>query len=151
MLMYIIAITMIAAVVGIDQWSKAVARKELAKGPVTKGPFLYRLVYNEGAFSGWLKKKPVLLKGFGTLATVFLLFMLVFHIRKNGSRWMTIGFSLLAGGAIGNLADRFIKGKVTDFFTLKKTARLYYNLADMAIFLGTFIVMLSELKKSSGN
>ncbi len=149
--MVIVAIGIIAVVVVLDQWSKKRAREVLSSGHVIKGPFKCKLIYNEGAFSGWLRKQPVLLKGLGGLATVILLCMWLFNIRKNGSRAITVGLSFLAGGAIGNLIDRMFKGKVTDFFTLKKTARLYYNLADMAIFLGAIIVMLSELKKSSGN
>jgi signal peptidase II len=62
-------------------------------------------------------------------------------------RW---GLVLIAGGAIGNLADRLREGSVIDF--LHFSYRPYFdfpvfNLADTAVVIGTGLVILSLLTK----
>ena len=53
--------------------------------------------------------------------------------------WLAIG--LLAGGAIGNLADRLFRDAVVDFIDLP--AWPSFNLADIAITLGAAVLVLA--------
>lgn len=54
------------------------------------------------------------------------------------------GFGLLLGGALANLLERYIKGKVTDYVYLKNSKIpilrcLIWNVADLNIFLGALV------------
>jgi len=53
---------------------------------------------------------------------------------------------LVLGGSLGNLIDRFIKGSVTDFITLGNFP--VFNLADIMITLGIFLLLLNYKKLS---
>ncbi len=57
--------------------------------------------------------------------------------------WMWLGVGLLAGGALGNLADRVRDGGVTDF--LDPPLWPAFNLADVAITLGVAVLALAAL------
>lgn len=50
-----------------------------------------------------------------------------------------IALGLISGGAFGNLIDRAVKGKVTDFISFKYFAPVF-NVADSAIVVGAFLL-----------
>ena len=56
---------------------------------------------------------------------------------------------LFTGGAWSNIFDRIVRGKVVDYLGFrtkwKKITKITYNLGDLAIFLGAFLVGLGEL------
>jgi signal peptidase II len=56
--------------------------------------------------------------------------------------WLGVG--LLAGGALGNLADRLRSGAVTDFFDPPVWPA--FNLADVAITVGVAVIALAALR-----
>jgi signal peptidase II len=60
---------------------------------------------------------------------------------------MTWGLIGIAGGALGNLADRLTHGAVIDFleFRWQNFSWPVFNLADTAIVLGTGLVLLALL------
>ena len=55
--------------------------------------------------------------------------------------WVAVG--LLAGGALGNLADRVRAGAVTDYVDFLSWPP--FNLADVAITLGVVVLALSYM------
>jgi len=59
-----------------------------------------------------------------------------------------IGYSLIIGGALGNLYDRFFNGAVFDFiyFHYKEFYFPAFNFADSFIFIGAFTVVLEYYK-----
>jgi signal peptidase II len=61
----------------------------------------------------------------------------------------TIAFSLILGGALGNLWDRLSDGKVTDFLDFYIGANHWppFNLADSAIVVGALLLLLKMLHK----
>jgi signal peptidase II len=61
------------------------------------------------------------------------------------SRW---GFALILGGAAGNLVDRILYGKVTDFLLLYVRDYQWpaFNVADSAIVIGSVLLALSLLR-----
>ncbi len=64
-----------------------------------------------------------------------------------------IGLSLIMGGALGNLWDRVVRGRVVDFllFYVKRYQWPVFNLADSAIVVGAGLLVLEILfHKSSG-
>ena len=60
---------------------------------------------------------------------------------------LKLGLSLLAGGALSNLADHLIRGYVVDYIYVpwKFLKKIIFNLADAAVFLGVLFCALSEL------
>jgi signal peptidase II len=64
------------------------------------------------------------------------------------SRVLTAGFGLIIGGALGNLIDRLIYGKVADFFHFYGFGYDWYvfNVADIAITFGAIAILYDVLR-----
>ena len=131
----------IAAVLVADQVAKAVVVGAIEPGErVGILPFLDLVhVMNEGVAFGFL--------GDGDRGTVLLvtaaalLFVLVWFLRDPVRPWSWLAIGLLAGGAIGNLADRLFRDAVVDFIDLP--AWPSFNVADIAITAGAAILVLA--------
>jgi signal peptidase II len=61
-----------------------------------------------------------------------------------------VGLGLVIGGAIGNLVDRLVYGRVADFFDIHVLGRGFFvcNLADVAISLGVLLLLLDVIGDS---
>jgi signal peptidase II len=59
-----------------------------------------------------------------------------------------LGLSLIVGGAIGNLIDRYVRGKVTDFIDLHASGWHWpaFNFADIFITLGVVWIVAANLR-----
>jgi signal peptidase II len=72
--------------------------------------------------------------------------VLVRLLRSTQSRWTALAFSLVLGGAVGNLCDRifrepgFLRGHVVDFIRFPHWPS--FNVADSAITVGAVLVVL---------
>src|SRR6185437_6739230 len=64
------------------------------------------------------------------------------------SKSLTAGFGLIIGGALGNLIDRLVYGKVADFFHFYGFGYDWYvfNIADLAITLGAMAILYDVLQ-----
>ena len=64
------------------------------------------------------------------------------------SRGLALGYGLVIGGALGNLIDRLLYGKVADFFHFYGFGYDWYvfNLADLAVTLGAVAFIYDVLK-----
>ena len=144
--MIIFSMIFIGLLIYSDQYTKERARNELSGQKIKRKNMTFTLVKNEGAFKGLLKDHPMVLLSVQVIGVVFVfvLFLLQLFVKKD--KLLTIGLSLLLGGAIGNLIDRIRNKYVTDFFAFKWTKNLYYNLADMFIFIGALITLIKGNK-----
>jgi len=136
------ALAAIAALVGLDQVTKVVARAMLVPGELHSylgGCFWIRLVRNHGAFLslGSTLSEPVRQALLVGMVALFLVGALVWMFRSSkvtrSSLWTTA--AIVAGGA-GNLWDRIMdKGGVTDFLNvgLGGVRTGIFNVADMYI------------------
>jgi signal peptidase II len=89
--------------------------------------------------------KTGLLIAFSVIA---LLVVSVLLWKNNHAHMITgIGLSLIMGGALGNLWDRVVRGRVVDFllFYVKRYQWPVFNLADSAIVLGAGLLVLEIL------
>jgi len=132
-----------AAVVGIDQLTKALVVDSIEKGERNEVlPFLDLVhVQNDGVAFGFLgdsSQGVVLAVTFGALALVVGWF--AFN-RDRPLAWLAVG--LLAGGAFGNLIDRLTRDGVVDFIDFP--AWPSFNVADIAITLGAATLALIAL------
>lgn len=118
--------------------------------PVSVLPFFnLAMVWNCGVSYG-------LFPASGPEGTAFLALFSIVAVAALG-RWLwladrltlTIGLGLVIGGALGNLIDRLIYGKVADFFDFHAGAYHWYvfNVADAAITFGVIALLYDALLK----
>ena len=131
-----------------DQTTKFWARSALADHDIEVIPGLLRfhLATNPGsAFSLFQGLGPWL----GLAAIVASVAILVI-VEQSGSRVELAGLSLVLGGAVGNLADRFLHGPwltgaVTDFVDFSFWPN--FNIADSAITVGVVTLLWAAKSK----
>ena len=85
-----------------------------------------------------------LLSGLGPFVLVVplgvLIIMAAVYLRSAAPpAWQSIGVGLLAGGALGNLADRMRLGYVVDFISIGRWPN--FNVADSAVTVGAVILV----------
>ena len=132
-------------VVVVDQAAKAAIEANLVPGEKADllGPLQLTSSHNTGVAFG-------LAGGGGTgviISTLAALGLIVFLFSRDPARpamWVAVG--LLAGGALGNLADRVRAGSVTDFIDLPLWPP--FNLADIAITAGVALLAWVYLRES---
>ena len=69
--------------------------------------------------------------------------------KEPGRKLAKLGTSLMLGGAVGNTYDRFKRGYVVDYLSLKtknkKLSDITFNLSDLALFAGAVLTVWSSL------
>ncbi len=73
--------------------------------------------------------------------------VLVVWLKRVQKTYLAIALGTVIGGALGNIADRFLYGKVADFFDFDLIFMRWpaFNIADMAIVIGVFVLLLENL------
>jgi signal peptidase II len=141
------SILIIAAVVAIDQATKAWASAGLQPGEqIDLLPILALLrVNNTGIafsfFADW--GLPLVVLTLAVTAAVIAFWLTT----RDGGRLATAGFALILGGAVGNLIDRIRLGHVIDFLWLHlgEWTLFVFNLADVALTFGPVLLILAYL------
>jgi signal peptidase II len=133
---------------------------ELNFGSVTVIPNFFSITHveNTGAafslFADWPQRVRVpLLVSFSTIALIVVCYLL--WNSAKGFNWTGLALALILGGAIGNLYDRVLYGRVTDFlhFYIGLHAWPDFNLADSAICVGATLLSIELIfsSKPGGN
>lgn len=75
---------------------------------------------------------------------IFILALIIYIVGYNKSKELTLPFTLIVVGALGNIIDYFVYGHVVDMFRLIFWGYDYpvFNVADSAIFIGVFSVII---------
>jgi len=87
---------------------------------------------------------------FINISTIALTFLIIYFLYKSskeqGAIIKCISFSLILGGAFGNLYDRLISGAVVDFININPMGffPFTFNLADSFITIGMVLVLFSD-------
>ena len=78
---------------------------------------------------------------------VSIMALLVWWLRAEGGRNNAIGIGLILGGAVGNFVDRLVHGAVVDFLALKlgTWVPFIFNMADAAITAGVVWLFLEQV------
>jgi len=145
-------------VVVFDRWTKyMVAQRIPLYSHIQIIPGFFRITHTENtgaAFSLFAEStgpwKTGLLIAFSVSALVVVSILLW---RNHPAHVATgIGLSLIMGGALGNLWDRVVRGRVVDFLLLyvKRYQWPVFNLADSAIVVGAGLLVLEILFHKSG-
>ncbi len=87
----------------------------------------------------------------GTTMGAIAVILFFFCWTKRNRIWLTIGLSIILGGAVGNFIDRVRFGYVIDFldFFLKDYHWPAFNVADSAVTAGTFWLFINIMKGKS--
>ena len=114
---------------------------------VIKGYFDFVYLENKGAAWGIMKDRTTLL----SIITIIVLAAIIYYRIKTGtkSKLFRISFSLIVAGAVGNLFDRIYYRYVVDFISFHYKNVYYFpvfNVADMMVVCGTFLLALWVLK-----
>ena len=143
-----------------DQISKIVLAYNIPKYasvPVIKGFFNLVHVRNRGMAFGLMNRPGHGFKLYFLIAaTLGAIVLLLFWFRKmkDEDHNITIGISLILGGAVGNLIDRIRLGEVIDFLDFYVGSYHWpaFNVADAAITIGIFWLAVNTLfrKTSKG-
>ncbi len=139
-------IALLLALVACDLGAKAFVRWFLHGADVELGPFLaLRLRFNEGSTFGLL---PVGVASWVTLGIVVFVVAYGWWASSRSGWAISLGAAFVGAGGIGNLSDRWIEGRVTDFIALRvgQWHLPIFNLADFFLILG--VVLLLNPKRS---
>ena len=142
-----------ALVMALDQATKQVAMHQLVEGQVHEvlPGFNFTLVYNPGAAFSFLGEaggwQRWVLSLIGLAVSVVLVVLL--RAAKPCPRGLAAGYTLVLGGALGNVVDRVYLGAVVDFVDLYHGAFHWpaFNVADSAICAGAFLLALYAFRR----
>ena len=143
----------VGATIGCDRVTKHVAATTLSDAPSRS--FLadtVRLGYveNTGAFLGLGADWPLAIRTtvFGVGNGLLLVALAVLAMRAHWHRRALLGVALLVAGGASNLIDRIAYGMVIDFMNvgIGSMRTGIFNVADMAIMLGAFILALEGFR-----
>ena len=138
-----LALMVALGVVVADQGSKHWALHNLPFGhglPLWPGLLNLQLVRNTGAAFSLFTGLPRLL---GLVSLLVSAALLVWILRRPlQGRWESLALGFLLGGALGNGLDRWRLGAVVDFLALVPIAFPVFNLADVAINLAVFCLVM---------
>jgi signal peptidase II len=125
----------------LDQATKWIVRASLEPAetiPVVEDIFHLTFVRNTGAAFGLMPGRQSL---FVLNSAVVLLAVAIYLMwQRPRSRWLLTALALVSGGAMGNLVDRLVSGRVTDFFDFRVLP--VFNVADSCIFVGAAMLIL---------
>ncbi len=127
----------VAALVALDQVTKAIARR--ATGGISLLFVRIVNVGNNGSVFGLWEGSQKFLIGLSSVLILALL-LLYRHLERPLQR---VAFILMLSGIVGNGIDRAAFGRVTDFISVPFWPA--FNLADSFIFIGAAIMLVSIL------
>jgi signal peptidase II len=138
----------IGILAGADQLTKYWARISLSEDrPWVLSPFLeFILHFNSGGAFSILSDGYVWQQLFLLIASIAVSLILLLWLYRMETRFRlgVFGLLLLLAGALGNLIDRALFGKVTDFIAVHWHAHYFptFNLADSMISIGVTLFIL---------
>ena len=145
------ALITVTTIVFLDRFSKIYFSHSLALGeswPVLRGIFHITLVNNTGIAFGLFKNQGIVFIIIPLIAIVLLIFNIYYYRnnQENLSRTYIVAFSLILGGAIGNLIDRIYLGYVIDFLDFRVWP--VFNIADASISVGILLLAIHYVSRS---
>ena len=142
-------IGIIVAIVALDQWSKWMIKTSYnlyQSEPIIEGFFYFTYVTNDGMAFGlsFPGGKTILL-----IVTIILTGVIMWMLwkEKNSHNLIRYGLTLILAGAIGNMIDRILYGKVVDFLDIMIGSFNWYifNVADSAVTSGMILFILHTI------
>jgi signal peptidase II len=137
-------------VIVLDQLAKLMVVASFAYGEGLIIASFFNLVHvlNHGAAFSFLAGAGGWQRWFFTILAMIISVWLIIMIRRHqAERLQPLAFSLILGGAIGNVIDRVRIGAVIDYLDFHAAGWHFpaFNLADSAITLGVILMLLQTL------
>ena len=146
----------IIATYTLDLLTKHLVRTSLLLGQeISLLPFFsLTRIENTGVAFGMFQGRNTFFLVLGVLVVVGILAMGLLSLKKD--RFFALVLALVAGGALGNITDRIVFGRVTDFLDFFVGAIHWpaFNVADSAICVGACLLIghsLFQMWKGDGN
>lgn len=134
---------------GIDLLLKYLVSTYLTTVNIIDNFFSLTYVLNDGAAFSLFASRTYLL----ILIALICLFFIIYELKNNlDDRVLSIGYSLVLAGLLGNFLDRLIDGYIIDYLSFKILGYNYpiFNFADILIVVGIIVVIIKEILKERG-
>ena len=143
-----------AIIVVLDLYTKHLIQNAFVYGEQLTITSFFDLVryHNEGAAFSFLADAGGWQKWFFSSISMVAVVVITFLINKHqNQKIFCLGLALVLGGAIGNLYDRLTLGYVVDFLSFHVNGLFWpaFNVADSAICVGVFFLLLDSFKTKS--
>lgn len=142
-------ILIIIGITVLDKASKIIAASNLANIstiPIIKNVFHLTYAENTGMAFSMLSGNPLLLGSISILFIGVLSYYFYKEYKKDKTnKLLFTSLSFIIGGALGNLVDRLFLGYVVDMFDFRLINFAIFNVADIFICIGGFLLILSVL------
>lgn len=142
-LFWTVFLALLALDQGVKLWARASAGDVEGRTfwPLWPGVFELTLTFNEGVAFGMLQGKALLL----TPIAIAIAAGAAYYSWRNAKEPTPVhlGMALVASGALGNLYDRLLHGRVTDMFHLRAINFPVFNVADACITVGAALLVVS--------
>lgn len=114
--------------------------------PIIENFFHLTYVENHGGIFGLFQGK---INVFTVVSIVLIGYIVVTEYKnfKNYTKWTKIGVSIIAAGATGNMIDRLTRGFVVDMIDFVGIWKFIFNVADMYVHIGIYIIIIDYLIK----
>lgn len=150
---YLIVGSTVGIIMVLDQITKYIVEQRIRMFeviPVLPGFFNLTRVRNKGAAFSVLSTAPDVFRiAFFVTVTLAAVVVIALLIRKTHERVLVFAFSLIMGGALGNVIDRLRFGEVVDFIQWYYKSHYWpsFNVADSAITAGVVLLGIDMLFK----
>ena len=145
----ILVVILVSVLLGLDLLLKYLVSTYLTTVNIINNFFSLTYVLNDGAAFSLFASRTYLL----ILIAIICLFFIIYELKNNlDDRMLSIGYSLVLAGLLGNFLDRLIDGYIIDYLSFKIFTLNFpvFNLADILIVVGIIIVIIKEILKERG-
>ena len=145
----ILVVILVSVLLGLDLLFKYLVSTYLTTVNIIDNFFSLTYVLNDGAAFSLFASRTYLL----ILIAIICLFFIIYELKNNlDDRVLSIGYSLVLAGLLGNFLDRLIDGYIIDYLSFKILGYNYpiFNFADILIVVGIVIVIIKEILKERG-
>ena len=133
-----------------DQITKYLVERTIDLGEKVPVNAIFNFVHyqNKGAAFSFLASAGGWQRYFFISLAIGISIWLVSSINQSKSQMETLGYSLVLGGALGNLSDRLFRGAVVDYLDFYWETYHWpaFNVADIGIVLGVSAMLFSIVK-----
>lgn len=122
-------------------------KKLEAEETILNGKIIITKCHNKGAILNFLEnRREVVVTISGILFGMVLMFFVIL-LPQRRKEVLKFAIACILGGAASNLYDRVKRGYVVDYFSFSFFRKVIFNISDLFIFLGCFLVLAISVLK----